>query len=142
MARGSYLKKEEYDYIKLLQSKGRKISEIVDTTGRSDKTVRRACKTNDYTNYIEVNHAERKARDEREAEQQKMDIPDLEKDKTLPPPPNFVDVPAYFIDRTDNVICHQIAQVAINAINALLDIHKRRCDHGDSSSDPGVQRVG
>ena len=74
MARGSYLKKEEYDYIKLLQSKGRKISEIVDTTGRSEKTVRKACRTNDYTNYIDVNHAERKVRDEREAEQQKMSI--------------------------------------------------------------------
>lgn len=74
MARASYLKKEEYDYIKLLQSKGRKISEIVDTTGRSEKTVRRACRTNGYTNYIDENHAERKARDEREAEQQKMSI--------------------------------------------------------------------
>lgn len=74
MARGSYLKKEEYEYIKLLHSKGRKISEIVDTTGRSDKTVRRACRTSDYTNYIDTNHAERKARDIREAEQQKMDL--------------------------------------------------------------------
>jgi len=36
--------------------------------------------------------------------------------------------PAYFVNRTDDVICQRIADVAIQAISALLEIHKRGRD--------------
>ena len=36
--------------------------------------------------------------------------------------------PAYFVDRTDDVICQRIADVATQAISALLEIHKRGRD--------------
>ena len=78
MARGAYLKKEEYDYIKLLHSQGKNCTEIVKTTGRSEKTVRRAIRTSDFANYNAVNKEERKIRNEREAEQLNMNLDGLQ----------------------------------------------------------------
>lgn len=78
MARGSYLKKEEYEYIKLLCSKGKSCTEIVKITGRSEKTVRRAMRTSDFDNYNCVNKEERRIRNEREAEQLNMSLDTLQ----------------------------------------------------------------
>jgi IS30 family transposase len=78
MARGTYLNKAEYDYIKLLYSQGKNCTEIVKTTGRSEKTVRRAIRTSDFANYNAVNKEERKIRNEREAEQMNMNFDSLQ----------------------------------------------------------------
>ena len=72
------MKKEEYEYIKLLCSQGKSCAEIVKTTGRSDKTIRRAIRTADFENYNFANKEERRIRNEREAEQMNMELDALQ----------------------------------------------------------------
>lgn len=143
MARASYLKEEEFNYIHLLRQKGKTVAEICKTISRSDKTVRKAIDVHTYSEYVSGNKQERKERNEREAKQriiqQQLNVENLcplEENNTpeeIEPTehdsvthnPLVEGTPAYFINRTDDAICQRIADVAIQAISALLEIHKR-----------------
>ena len=69
MARASYLKEEEFNYIHLQRKKGKTVTEICKITSRSDKTVRKALNVHTYSEYVSGNKQERKERNEREARQ-------------------------------------------------------------------------
>lgn len=91
MARASYLKEEEFNYIHHLRQKGKTVAEICEITSRSDKTVRKAIDVHTYSEYVSGNKQERKERNEREAKQRIIqqqlkveDICELEKNE-IPP---------------------------------------------------------
>ena len=78
MPKNGRLTEVEFNNIKLLQFKGMSTAQISKVTKRSEDTVRRCYTVEEFPEYLEQNKTERKARLQREAEQQRMDIPEIE----------------------------------------------------------------
>lgn len=141
MSRGLSIKKEEYDYIKLLYRNGEKTKDIAKKTGRSEETCRNVNYSTDHEDYKNTPRKDLRKRMKKEKQKQ-ITVEDLcpPEENNKPEGPESVEpdsvthnplvegAPAYFVDRTDDVICQRIADVAIQAISALLEIHKRGRD--------------
>lgn len=138
MSRGARVRKEEYDFIKSRLANGEKAVDIAKQFKRSQEVVRNIDYSTDFDDFLNTPSKELRAR-KKKAKQKQIAVEDLcplEENNTpeeIKPTehdsvthnPLVEGAPAYFINRTDDVICQRIADVAIQTISALLEIHKR-----------------
>ena len=136
MSRGARVKKEEYDFIKSRLANGEKAVDIAKQFKRSQEVVRNIDYSTDFNDFLKTPSKELRARKKKAKQITMEDLEENNKPEEHDPAehdsvahnPLVEGAPAYFVNRTDDVICQRIADVAIQAISALLEIHKRGRD--------------
>ena len=139
MSRGARVKKEEYDFIKSRLANGEKAVDIAKQFKRSQEVVRNIDYSTDFNDFLKTPSKELRARKKKAKQLTVEDLCPLEENNkpeehehaehdSVAHNPLVEGAPAYFVNRTDDVICQRIADVAIQAISALLEIHKRGRD--------------
>ena len=139
MSRGARVKKEEYDFIKSRLANGEKAVDIAKQFKRSQEVVRNIDYSTDFNDFLKTPSKELRARKKKAKQITVEDLCPLEENNkpeehelaehdSVAHNPLVEGAPAYFVNRTDDVICQRIADVAIQAISALLEIHKRGRD--------------
>lgn len=139
MSRGARVKKEEYEFIKSRLANGEKAVDIAKQFKRSQEVVRNIDYSTDFNDFLKTPSKELRARKKKANQITVEDLCPLEENNkpeehepaehdSVAHNPLVEGAPAYFVDRTDDVICQRIADVATQAISALLEIHKRRRD--------------
>lgn len=139
MSRRPRVKKEEYDFIKSRLTNGEKAVDLAKQFKRCQEVVRNIDYSTDFNDFLKTPSKELRARKKKAKQITVEDLCPLEENNkpeehepvehdSVVHNPLVEGAPAYFVNRTDDVICQRIADVAIQAISALLEIHKRERD--------------